>query len=357
MDLFLVTGATGFVGSWCVKTLLDKGCRVRCTVRDPSANKCRFLLDLEGASERLELVKADLLDSEDSWRSVVRGCSVVLHTASPFVIDGVPEGQEEAFFMVPAVKGTEVVVKACLSEGVRRLVLTSSIAAILYGHGEHSPGFTSPGPDDSLWTNVEGLQLPAEMYYKSKTVAEKTAWDLVKGTNLELAVVNPGLVTGPFLSLDTSSGSLGVLRIILNKEYPFLPDTPLTTVDVRDVAQLHYLAAVQPAAAGKRHLCASSNESVSFVELALFLDRAGYDVPTGKAPAFLLKFLSVFDPKLKLTIPSLGRKQYVSATNANALMGGCWIQAEASVVDMARSMRQLGQFGRMKNEPTRWCNF
>ena len=356
-DLFLVTGGTGFVGSWCVKTLLDQGRRVRCTVRDPAAKKCSFLLDLVGASERLELVKADLLDSEDSWRSVVRGCTVVLHTASPFVIDGVPEGQEEAFFMAPAVKGTEVVVKACLAEGVRRVVLTSSIAAILYGHGENSPAFTSPGPDESLWTNVDGLQLPAEMYYKSKVVAEKTAWDLVKGTGLELAVVNPGLVTGPFLSLDTSSGSLGVLRIILNREYPFLPDTPLTTVDVRDVAKLHYLAAVQPAAAGKRHLGASSHESVSFVDIALFLDTAGFDVPTGKAPAFLLRFLSFFDPKLKLTIPSLGRKQYVTATNANALMGGAWIQAETSVIDMARSMMQLGQYGRIKNQAMRCCNF
>jgi hypothetical protein len=117
------------------------------------------------------------------------------------------------------------------------------------------------------------------------------------------------------------------------------------------------LAAVEPAAAGKRHLGASSNESVSFVDIALFLDRAGFDVPTGKAPAFLLKFLSIFDKKLNLTIPSLGRKQYVTATNANALMRGSWIQVEASVIDMARSMNQLGQYGRMKSEPKRWCNF
>ena len=357
-DRFLVTGASGFVGSWCVKTLLDQGCSVRCTVRDPAAKKCSFLRELAGAGDRLELVKADLLDSEEAWRSVVRGCTIVLHTASPFVIDGVPVGQEEAFFMGPAVKGTEVVIKACIAESVRRVVLTSSIAAILYGHGESSPGFTSPGPDETLWTNVDGLQLPAEMYYKSKVVAEKTAWDLVKGTRLELAVVNPGLVTGPFLSMDTSTGSLAALRIILNKEYPFLPDTPLTTVDVRDVAKLHYLAAVQPSAAGKRHLGASSSESVSFVDIAQMLDAAGFDVPTGKAPAFLLKFLSIFDPKLKLTIPSLGRKQYVTATNANALMGGSWIQPEASVIDMARSMMQLGQYGRMKNtEQKRWCNF
>jgi dihydroflavonol-4-reductase len=358
MDVFLVTGATGFVGSWCVKTLLDSGCKVRCTVRDPSAKKCDFLRLLKGADERLELVKADLLDTEDAWRSVVRGCSVVMHTASPFVIEGVPEGQEEAFFMEPAVKGTEVVVKACLAEKVRRVVLTSSIAAVMYGHGDNSPAFTAPGPDESVWTNVGGLQLPAEMYYKSKAVAEQTAWNLVKGTDMELAVVNPGLVTGPFLSMDTSSGSLAALRIILNKEYPFLPDTPFTTVDVRDVAKLHHLAAVQPSAAGKRHLGASASESVSFVDLAHILDRAGFDVPTGKAPSFLLKFLSIFDPKLKLTIPTLGRKLYVNPTNANALMGGQWIPVEASVVDMARSMMELGQYGRLKNtENKRWCNF
>ena len=358
MDVFLVTGATGFVGSWCVKTLLDNGCKVRCTVRDPSAKKCDFLRLLKGADERLELVKADLLDTEDAWRLVVRGCSVVLHTASPFVIEGVPEGQEEAFFMEPAVKGTEVVVQACLAEKVRRVVLTSSVAAVMNGHGQNSPSFAAPGADESTWTNVQGLQLPAEMYTKSKTVAEQTAWDLVKGTDMELAVVNPGLVTGPFLSMDTSTGSLAVLRIILNKEYPFLPDTPLTIVDVRDVAKLHYLAAVQPSASGKRHLGASASESVSFVELAQILDRAGFDVPTGQAPSFLLKFLSVFDPKLKLTIPTLGRKLHVNAINANALMGGQWIPVETSVVDMARCMMELGQYGRMKSsENRRWCNF
>jgi nucleoside-diphosphate-sugar epimerase len=228
----------------------------------------------------------------------------------------------------------------------------------MYGHGENSPGFTAPGPDESVWTNVQGLQLPAEMYYKSKAVAEQKAWDLVKGTGMELAVVNPGLVTGPFLSMDTSTGSLAVLRIIMNKEYPFLPDTPLTTVDVRDVAKLHYLAATQPSAAGKRHLGASASESVSFVELAQMLDRAGFDVPTGKAPSFLLKFLSIFDPKLKLTIPTLGRKLYVNAVNANSLMGGQWIPVEASVVEMARSMMELGHYGRMKNSDNkRWCNF
>jgi hypothetical protein len=129
-------------------------------------------------------------------------------------------------------------------------------------------------------------------------------------------------------------------------------------VDVRDVAKLHYLAAVQPSAAGKRHLGASSSESISIFDIAQILDTAGFDVPTGKAPAFLLKFLSIFDPKVKLTISTLGRKQYVTATNANALMEGSWIQPEASVIDMARSMMQLGHYGRMKNtEQKRWCNF
>jgi dihydroflavonol-4-reductase len=129
-------------------------------------------------------------------------------------------------------------------------------------------------------------------------------------------------------------------------------------VDVRDVAKLHYLAAIQPSAAGKRLLGASTGESVSFVDLAHILDRAGFDVPTGKAPLFLLKFLSIFDPKLKLTIPTLGRKVYVNAANSNSLMGGQWIPVESSVVDMARSMMELGQYGRMKNSDNkRWCNF
>jgi len=347
-ELFVVTGATGFVGSWCVKTLLDKGCRVRGTVRDPSAERCNFLRALPGASSRLELVKADLLDPVDAWRHVVHGCSLVLHTASPFVVEDVPEGEEEAFFLEPAVKGTEAVIKACIAEKVKRVVLTSSTVAIQFGHGDNDPQFTPPGVDESTWTNVDELELPVQMYMKSKTVAEMTAWELVKNSDVELAVVNPGLVFGPFLSLDTSSGSVVALRALLKKEYPAVPELPFNAVDVRDVANLHYLAAVRPDAAGKRHLAISNPESISLVEIAKILDEAGFDVPTSTLPDMVVRLLAIFDVKLKILLPDLGKKKYLNPINGNRLMDGNWIDIRTSMIDQANSMMELGGIGRLK---------
>eukprot|EP00931_Biecheleriopsis_adriatica_P087794 TRINITY_DN62211_c0_g1_i1.p1 TRINITY_DN62211_c0_g1~~TRINITY_DN62211_c0_g1_i1.p1 ORF type:complete len:360 (-),score=84.44 TRINITY_DN62211_c0_g1_i1:339-1418(-) len=351
MDLYLVTGGTGFVGSWCVKTLLDKGCKVRATVRDPSAEKCNFLRQLPGA-ERLELVKADLLDA-GAWGPAVTGCTFVLHTASPFVVEDVPSGKEEEYFMEPAVKGTENVLKACVAAGVRRVVLTSSIVAIQEGRDPNtSPLMSRPGLDESHWTEVDGLRLPAEMYSNSKTVAERKAWEIVKNTKVELATVNPALVTGPFLSKDSISGSVSVFRMLLKKELPAVPDVSMHMVDVRDVAKMHYLAATEPGAAGKRHMAVMSSESTSFVVLAEALDEAGFDVPTQKLPHWCAKFIALFDQKFALAVPTLGKKRYLNAVNGNAMMGGDWIDFKTSVIDSANTLMELAKMGQMKDAKT-----
>ncbi|CAE8664439.1 unnamed protein product [Polarella glacialis] len=337
----VVVVAAGFVGSWCVKTLLDNGCSVRGTVRDPSAAKCDFLRQLKGAEQRLQLVKADLLDGEEAWRRVVRGCSVVLHTASPFVVEGVPAGEEEDFFVKPAVEGTESVIRACIAERVARVVLTSSVAAIGYGHdGDEGgdPKLAAPGYDERQWSNLDGLTLPQEMYAKSKTLAEMKAWELVKNTSVQLCVVNPGLALGPFLSLDTSSGSLVVLRTLLNKEYPAVPNLPFVCVDVRDVAKMHFLAATSLAAAGKRFLCVSTPVSVSMHEVALSLDAAGFAVPTGRLPDWVMRALALVDAKIAFVSRNVGQTHYTNAINGNELMGGCWIDYKTSIRDQAQSM-------------------
>lgn len=281
MTSFLVTGGTGFLGSWCVKTLLDHGHLVRATVREPASPKCDFLRALQGAQERLELVKADLNDTVESWRVVVRGCKIVLHTASPVLVEGVPAGKEEEMVLKPAVNGTETVMKACIQEDVDRVVLTSSESAIIHGHpSKDNPAFKPPGFDESHWTNIDGLNLPLEMYHKSKTMAEKRAWELASVASIELAVINPGMIIGPFLSKASTSPSVTLLSTFLKKEYPFVPNLPLNFVDVRDVAKLHLNAGLSATASGKRFVAMSSSKSTSLQQMALELNAAGFDVPT-----------------------------------------------------------------------------
>lgn len=355
MAKFLVTGANGYVGSWCVKMLLDAGHNVTGTVRDPSAPKCAFLRELDGASERLVLVKADLLQDSEAWRSVVRGCKIVLHTASPFVVENVPDGKEEEYFLQPAVQGTENVMTACVLEGVERVVLTSSVVSIGYGHGkdgDSDPMDASPGPDETSWTNVDGLNLPAEMYMKSKTVAEDKAWDVVKDTSVQLAVVNPVLVVGPFLSADTISGSMTVIRALLKREYPMVPSIPFHCCDVRDVAKMHLQAALSPDASGKRFMCCSTPVSVSLHQIAMALDAAGFDVPTGRMPNWFLWVLSWFDKKVGLVLPDLGKTKYVNPKNGSDLMEGQWIDYKKSMSDMAFSLKNLAGIGQLKQS----CN-
>lgn len=310
-----------------------------------------FLKQLEGASDRLTLVKADLLEDEETWRGVVRGCEIVLHTASPFVVENVPKGKEEEFFMVPAVQGTKIVLKACIAENVRRVVLTSSVAAISGGHeqsGASDPCAAPPGADETVWTNIEGLTLPSGMYVKSKTVAEKTAWELVQGTAVELAVVNPVLVLGPFLSMDTSSGSVVVLRALLKREYPMVP---FHCCDVRDVAKMHLKAALSPTAGGKRFLCCSTPVSVPMPEIARVLDAAGFDVPTGVMPNWLLRGVALFDKKVKMVLPSLGKTSYLNPKNGNELIEEQWIDYQTSLREMALSMMNLAGIGKLKKKP------
>mmetsp|Transcript_4478 Transcript_4478/g.10165 ORF Transcript_4478/g.10165 Transcript_4478/m.10165 type:complete len:354 (-) Transcript_4478:143-1204(-) len=349
-DLYCVTGGTGFVGSHCVKLLLRHGYKVRCTVRSPDSAKCDFLRALP-RSENLTLVKADLIGStEEEWRAIVRGCEVVMHTASPFQVENVPRGKEEDFFMLPAVRGTEVVIGACLKEGVRRVVLTSSVAAIAYGHAV-DPKLLLPGPDDKVWTQVDGLALPQEMYVKSKTVAEQTAWKLIEGSTLELATVNPVLIMGPLLAKTGGDASQIIVRAMLKREYPAVPNVPLAVVDVRDVAKLHLICATDARAAGKRHLAVNTphgQPAPMLPEIAAVLAHhfalKGYNVPKRKLPDTLVKCLACVDPKLKLVTPQLSKKSYTNPVNANALLGEQgWIPMETSIVDMAQSLIDLGK--------------
>lgn len=257
-----VTGASGFIASHLVEQLLEKGLRVRGTVRK-TAEDYPHLTGLAGASERLELVTAQLLE-EGSYDAAVEGCEVVMHTASPYVIN-VKDPQRD--LVDPAVQGTLNVLKACAQAGVKRVVLTSSMAAVTdEPRSEHI--YTE---DD--WNEKSSLE--RNPYYYSKTMAERAAWDFIKeqSPSFDLVVINPFLVIGP-AKTKALNPSNGVIKDLLSGTFPGLINVSWGLVDVRDVARAHGLAMDLEKPAG-RYLCAS--ETLSMRELVEHLKSLGYE--------------------------------------------------------------------------------
>eukprot|EP00045_Choanoeca_perplexa_P009541 m.92380 g.92380 ORF g.92380 m.92380 type:complete len:348 (+) comp14942_c0_seq3:1226-2269(+) len=254
-QLVCVTGASGYVASHCIKLLLQQGYRVRGTVRSTNDDgKVAFLRNIAqecSASERLELLEADLL-SPDSYDSAIVGCDYVLHTASPFFIDAT-RGDPQERFLRPAVEGTENVLSSVAKAGcVKRVVVTSSIAAV-HGYNDDKQG--AYNEDD--WNTTSTAK--ASAYSLSKTLAEKKAWELAGAQEqYDLVTINPGLVVGPSLS-GRGTASYDYINAILGGAMcPAAPDLPICCVDVRDVAQAHVTAMVSPAAKGRFIVAPSS---------------------------------------------------------------------------------------------------
>jgi len=312
MSKVLVTGGSGFIGSHCLLQLLAAGHEVRTTVRNLAREAdVRAMLKQGGAEPgwRLTCFAANL-EQDAGWADAVAGCDFVLHVASPFP-QTVPKNADE--LIVPAREGALRVLRAARDAGVKRVVLTSSFAAIGYGHAPQSAPF-----DETSWTNPNAADV--QPYVKSKALAERAAWDFVakEGGNLELSVVNPVGVFGPVLGPDYSTSILLVQKL-LDGEMPGCPKMQFGVVDVRDVADLHLRAMTDPAAKGERFL-AVAGDFMSMVDIAKVLrDRMGAAakrVPTRQLPNWLVRVVSLFDPAVKQILPELGKTK--NATNAKA---------------------------------------
>jgi nucleoside-diphosphate-sugar epimerase len=329
-ELVLVTGATGFLAPHVIKILLKNGYRVRGSVRNLKDEK--KIQPLKELGDQLELVQADLMEPE-SWINAVHGCKYVIHMASPFPLK---ETLHPDQVIKPAVQGTLNVLRACSRAGsVKRVVLTSSIAAIM---GD----MTKQGVyDEEDWTNVNSN---ITSYLKSKTLAEKAAWDFVKDTKaFELTVVNPGLVLGPLLH-NSRSTSVEIVRKMLTNEIPMIPKLHLPVVDVRDVALGHLKAMTMPEANGKRHLLV--NRTVWLKDLADILDKEfrpqGYIIPLREAPYLLLKFKSFFDKSLNSLIEDYGKEVKLDAKRMTKVLEINPIDLNYTVLDMAYSLIDRG---------------
>ncbi|MET9254484.1 aldehyde reductase [Streptomyces sp. NPDC003717] len=334
----LVTGGTGFLGAHTIAQLLTAGHTVTTTVRSlsrrPDVERMLAVVGAPGA-DKVAYVAADLT-ADRGWDRAVRGADHVLHVASPF-----PARQpaHEDDVIVPARDGALRVLRAARDAGVRRTVLTSSFAAVGYGHGPTARTFAE---DD--WTRTDGPGVSA--YIKSKAVAERAAWDFVEreGDGMELTVVNPVGIFGPVLGPDYSA-SIRIVHAMLTGGMRAAPPIWTNTVDVRDAADLHLRAMTAPQAAGQRYL-ALAGEPVSFHDIALALrarlGAAAAKAPTGTAPAWLLRLLAAVRPALRETVPQLGVVRRASAAKARKELDWSPRSNEDAVVATAESLVRLG---------------
>lgn len=335
--LVLVTGASGYIAGHCIRELMQHGYRVRGTVRSltdtkKTAHLRRMADELGGA---LELVEADLT-SDRGWREAVAGCTFVQHVASPFPPE-VPKDENE--LIGPAVGGATRVLEAAAASGtVKRVVMTSSVAAVAFGH-EPSDAVRT----EADWSNPDRC----DPYPKSKTLAERAAWDLVAklpaAQRFELVVINPGFVLGPLLNADQgTSGEL--IRKLLMREMPACPEIGFAPVDVRDVATAHRLAMETPGAAGNRYICAGEHIWVQDMAkiLAAEFNPRGYRVPTGRLPYFLMWIIAWFDKAVNLALGFVGRKELVSSAKAERELGWTMRPVRDSIIDTGRTMIEQG---------------
>jgi dihydroflavonol-4-reductase len=329
----LVTGGTGFLGGWCIASLLERGYDVRTTVRDLAREKAvRDAAEAAGVDPgtRLTVLAADLT-SDAGWAEAIRGCRYVLHVASPFP-PVQPNDPDE--LIVPARDGALRVLRAALDAGVERVAMTSSIAAV---RSNRSSSDTAPYTEAD-WT--DGDDRSRTPYVRSKTLAEHAAWQHVRSIGAEdrLAVINPGAIIGPALSDDHSYSLQAIQRLLAGM--PAAPQLGFTFVDVRDVADLHIRALTDPAARGERFI--ATDRFLWMAQVAAILrERLGDDakrVPTRVAPNLLIRAMALFDGSVRSVVGDLGKESWFSSDKARATLGWTTRPVEDSIEDCARTL-------------------
>ncbi|QFU90978.1 NAD-dependent epimerase/dehydratase family protein [Amycolatopsis sp. YIM 10] len=312
----VVTGASGFIAGHVIAELRSHGYRVRGTARRP----------VDGLDD---VVRADL-SRDDGWAAAVEGCDYVLHVASPFPSE-TPKSEDE--LIRPAVDGTLRVLRAAADAKVKRVVLTSSIAAVSSGHREETVR------TEADWSIVDR----SPIYAKSKTLAERAAWDFARESGMDLVVVNPGMVLGPLRS-PTAGTSVQVVRRLLARDVPASPKMGFALADVRDVATAHRLALETPSAAGNRYILAG--EHLWMTDIAAVLagefNSLGYRVPTGSMPTWLLRLMARFDSSIRPALDFVDRRELVSADKAHRELGWTMRPIRDTILDTAHSLIKLG---------------
>ena len=329
----LVTGGSGYIAGFLIRQLIAEGWNVHTTVRSLSKQPAvRKLLAVDDS--RLTFFAADL-NSDAGWVQAAAGCSHVAHVASPLPA-GVPKNADE--LIVPARDGALRALRAAKAAGVRRFVMTSSVAAISYGRGRGVHHFT-----EADWTPLDKPGIPA--YIQSKTIAERAARDWVakEGGGIEFCTINPSVVLGPVWSPDYSA-SVSVVKRLLDGGIGACPDFGFGVVDVRDVADLHVRALKAPGMAGERFI--ASGRFMKLREIADVLRSAlgplAHGVTTRNLPDWVVRVAALFNPLAKAVVGELGSVRHQDSTHAEAVLGWAARPVEQSIADTARCLIELG---------------
>ena len=333
MDKVFVSGGSGYIALHCIAKLIKKGYVVKTSIR--SIDRKQEIIDsiskVDDCKEKLEFCQLDLL-KDDGWDDALKGCKYVLHTASPvsLLLSNNPED-----LIKPAVNGLERCLNSAVKNNVKRFVMTSSFSAIGAGSKEKEL-------DDTNWTDLNNPHISP--YDISKTMAEKFLWEytskLDKSKNIEVCSINPVIVVGPSLSKDVGVSNI-VVKKLLDGTSPMVPRFGLHLVDVKDVADMHLEAMINPKAAGKRFLLCS--ESLWFKEVSNILRSNNFNkAPKFTAPDLLVKILAMFDKELKIVLFYLGFKNKLNSNNAKKIFRWKPKKVNQAIIDTAKQLYDLG---------------
>jgi nucleoside-diphosphate-sugar epimerase len=335
--LVVVTGASGFVGKWVVIELLKRGYRVRGTVRSEAKAQQvhKTIASLLGAEadSRLETVHLDLLE-DAGWPEAMRGASAVMHVATQIAAD---EPRDPSIVVRPAVEGTERALRFAHDAGIKRVIITSSVATVGYGHG-HTTG--KRVYDETHMTNLANMRWKWA-YCIGKTTAERAAWDYAKANGMDVTTIHPGMIFGPAVDEDASI-SLMAVSMLLDGSTPAMPSNGFTVSDVRDVAEMHVVALEKPEAIGQRYLATGSY--LPFPEIGAILRRAypHAKVTVRTVPDWLIRLLVHFNSPIRQIINDIGNEKHYDGRKGEALLGHPFRSPEEATLSAAESLIKLG---------------
>jgi dihydroflavonol-4-reductase len=335
--LVLVTGASGFVGKWTVIELLRAGHRVRGTLRSPGkaegVRATAARLAGENAASRLELVTCDLM-ADAGWAEAMQGATAVMHVAAQVLAE---EPKDAAVVVGPAVEGTERVLRFAHAAGIKRVIMTSSIATVGYGLG-HSRGKRIYSETD--YTKIETMRWKWA-YCVGKTLAERAAWIFAAANGMELTTIHPGMILGPAADADTSV-SLMLVSGLLDGSTPAMPSNGFCVIDVRDVAAMHLAALESPEAIGQRYL--ATGPYLAFPEVARILREAYPDnkVTLRVVPDWTIRVLAFFGGPTRQIINDIGNEKHFDGSKGRVLLGRDYRSPEEATLSAASSLLELG---------------
>ncbi len=333
MEKVLVTGASGFIAIHCINELLKAGYSVKGSLRNlRRENEVRKSIEDPTRNQKLEFCKLELLEDE-GWDEAAFDCDYLLHIASPFTIE---EPKKEALLINPALEGTLRALNAAKkSSKLKKVVLTSSMAAIAYGHNKQLCSTED-------WTDTSK---EVGAYVKSKTIAEKAAWDFLitdSKNSFSLTTIHPGMVFGPLLNDDIDGASAELISKMINGKFPALPDAYFTVVDVRDVAKLHVESLKNNKSDNKR-IIATSPKGINIMEISKILRKNGYNkAPQNFIPTKMINSLAPFNKEMKSMAVMVNRGSYgADITETISIYNWEPIPLEKTLIDMANSLKQI----------------